>query len=71
MIKEYKLYVVGEDDPDPETWSIWSEYALVIARDKEEALKLLGELASEVHEVKLDSPKVLVVQPEPNWGSDI
>jgi hypothetical protein len=64
-----KLYVVGESTPDPEKWSMWSEYALVIASSEEEARKLAGKDAV-VQEIPMDKPLFLVGMTAPNWGED-
>lgn len=68
--KMMKLYVCGETSPDPEKWSIWSEYALVLAASPEEAAKLSER--TPVTEIPLDKPLYLVGMTEPtNWGDDL
>lgn len=68
----YRLWVIGEKSPNPEDWSIWSEYALVIARCAEEA-RSVGDASDldPVTEVPLTRPVLLVQLTEPNWGLDI
>jgi hypothetical protein len=66
-----KLFVVGERSPDPETWSPWGEFSLVIAADAEAALAAVnGESAPLVRmpvcEIPMDKPLYLVAMP----GSD-
>lgn len=67
-----KLYVVGEDAPDPSKWSIWSEWSLVLAGTPDQARELAGESAGAlVCEIPLDKPIHLVTMPEPAWGDDL
>ncbi len=65
-----KLYVVGESSANPDDWSVWTEWALVIAPDANEALRL-AERAGPVTEIPMDAPLHLVRMPEPNWGADV
>lgn len=65
-----KLFVAGETSPNPDDWSIWSEWSLIIAETAEEASKLDGLNRSCV-EVTMQKAMVLVTMPEPNWGSDL
>lgn len=72
MTDNYKLFVVGESSPDPENWSIWSEYSLVIAKGEDEARRLAekdGE--TPVAEIPLTAPLYILTQSEPNWGEDL
>ena len=57
-----KLWVVGEDSPDPDTWSVWGEYCLVIAADEKQARELAYDRfgTEPVCEVPLDTPALLV-----------
>ena len=64
-----KLFVVGETSPDPEKWSIWSEYALVLAESSAEAEKMTNN--SPATEIPLDKPLYLVQITEPSWGDDV
>lgn len=66
-----KLFVVGEASPDPKTWSQWSEYALVIAADADEARRIAGRHGDLVSEIPMDKPTYLVGMTEPDWGEDI
>ena len=73
-----KLWVVGEDTPDPKKWSIWSEYVLVIAADEAEARRIAECDPTEsvykmesVCEIPMDKPLCLVRMAEPSWGDDI
>lgn len=66
-----KLYVVGENTPDPEKWSIWSEYALVLADSPEQAQELSDRKGEPVCEIPTDKPLYLVGITEPNWGEDL
>lgn len=38
--KTFRLYVVGESSGDPDTWSMYGGWALVIASSPEDALVL-------------------------------
>ena len=68
----FKLYVVGEETSDPENWSVWSEYALVIATDEADARRLAGQGdAICVTEILMDRSIHLVSMHEPNHGNDI
>jgi hypothetical protein len=67
---EMKLYVVGEDTADPDQWSQWSEYALVIAEDEQKAIELSGRHGPAT-EIPMDRPLYLVGMTEPNHGDDI
>lgn len=64
-----KLFVVGESDPNPANWNIWSEYSLVIAKNEQEAKKIGDDVICA--EIPLDNPMILVKQNEPNWGEDL
>lgn len=66
-----KLFVVGESSPDPEKWSIWSEWALVVAESEDAARKMDGRDEKAVTEVPMDKPLYLVKMPEPAWGDDL
>lgn len=56
----YKLWVVGESSSDPDDWSEWGYYELVIAKDREEALKVAGRKNEDyVAEVLMDKAKYL------------
>jgi len=59
------LYVVGESNPDPESWLPWSEFSLVIARTPEEARELVGEIDdAPVAVISMDKSKHLITMPE-------
>jgi len=64
-----KLFVVGEESSDPKKWSIWSEYALVIAESANEAEKMVK--GSPATEIPIEKPVILVQMTEPNWGEDL
>lgn len=66
-----KLWVVGESNPEPEEWSIWSEASIVIANTKEEAIELDGRDYENACEIIMDRPQLLIRMPEPAWGSDL
>lgn len=66
-----KLYVVGEDTPDPKNWSIWSEWELVIAPDAATALTMATSPTGKFCEIPMDKPLHLVAMSEPAWGDDI
>jgi hypothetical protein len=57
-----KLYVVGEDSPDPDTWSDWGSRVFVIASSIDEAIRLAGtdDIAAEV---KFSRPGILCYEP--------
>jgi len=63
-----KLFVCGELHPHPEDWSIWSEWALVIAEDEEAAIKLSGRLSAT--EIPMDKALYLHGTTQPDWGDD-
>lgn len=65
-----KLYVVGEGTADPDQWSQWSEYALVIAEGEEQAMDLSGRLGPAT-EIPMDKPLYLLGMTGPNIGDDI
>ena len=65
-----KLWVVGENSPNPEEWSIWSEYSLVVAGTAEQACELVGRRAPAT-EIPLVKAQVLVKMSEPDWGEDL
>jgi hypothetical protein len=65
----YKLFVCGESSPNPEDWSAWSEYSIVIAKDEKEACEISGDMFAT--EIALEKPMLLVKMPEPNLGEDI
>ena len=67
-----KLYVVGETTADPKEWSMWSEYALVIAANETDARRIAerGDDAS-LAEIPMDKPLFLIGMTEPNHGDDI
>ena len=68
-----KLFVVGESSPDPEKWSIWSEWSLVIAADEDQAKEMAGAggASQDVCEIPMDKPLYIVKMSEPNHGDDI
>lgn len=65
-----KLFVAGEDSPNPDNWSKWSEWSLIIAQTAEEASRLDG-LNRPCVEVSMEKATVLVTMQEPAWGSDL
>ena len=65
-----KLFVVGEDMPNPDKWSMWSEPTLVIAENEEQALKVASQ-SGPVCEIPMDKPLYLMKQTEPAWGDDL
>ncbi len=68
----FSLWVVGESSSNPEEWSQWSEYSLVIARDEKEALYLAGYRADgPCRRVPMTGPLHLVTMQEPNLGPDL
>lgn len=71
MSEELKLWVVGESDPDPSTWSIWNEYAIVLAPNAEAAIEMVGPGYDKAAEIDTTKPVVLAVMPEPAWGEDL
>ena len=67
-----KIWVVGESSPDPETWSRWSEFSIVVAATKEEAKALADAHQTDaVTEIPMDRPLRLCSMPEPAWGRDV
>ncbi len=67
----FGLYVVGEGQPNPEYWSPWSEWSLVIARTTEEAQDLAECLGAPCCRIPMDKALNLVTMPEPRMGSDL
>ena len=68
------LYVVGEDNPDPETWARWGGWELVIAPDAETAISMAsGTLGCAVCEIPMDKPMRLHSCPDTSWtmGEDL
>lgn len=66
------LYVVGESSPNPDDWSIWSEYKLVTASSPDEARQIAGvNDRTPVAAVDMSKPQVLITAGEPSWGNDI
>ena len=65
-----KLWVVGENSPNPEEWSMWSEFSLVVAETAKQACELDGRRCSAV-EIPLDKARVLLKMSEPDWGEDL
>jgi len=59
MKRKLRMYVLGEDTPDPETWGLYGDFALVLAYDKRQALRFYQSLQVAT-EVPLDKPKLLV-----------
>ena len=68
---EFKLYIVGEKSANPNDWSIWSEHAIVIARDEQEAKEISNRRSEDVTEIPLNRAVCLVSMSEPNWGDDL
>ncbi len=67
-----KLYVVRESTPDPDKWSMWSEWSLVIAADETQARQLTDEGPhTPACEIPLSKAMHLVTMSEPNHGEDI
>lgn len=67
-----KLYIVGEYSSDPENWSAWSEWSLVIAESPEQARKLANAGDSEiVTEIPMNKAVLLYTMPEPRMGDDL
>jgi len=64
-----KLFVCGESSGKPETWSIWSEWSLVIAETKEQAIEMTGE--TKVAEVSMDKAMLICKMSEPDFGDDL
>jgi hypothetical protein len=55
------LYVVGARSPNPDDWSEWGEWSLVIAENPERAMELAHEAASGIPiEVNMSSPARLI-----------
>jgi len=72
MRKKLKLFVVGECSPDPNTWSIWTEYSLVIAESEDQARELAnGYKVQPVCEIPLNKAVLLCRNYEPDWGDDL
>lgn len=71
MGKKMKLFVIGEDTPDPDKWSIWSGWRLVLAPDLEAALALVDRASEIACEIPMDKPLVLAAMQEPNWQDDL
>ena len=64
---ELKLFVLGEYSPNPDEWAENGEIALVVARDKDEAMALYP--IRPATEISLNHPFVLCVLP--HYGADI
>jgi hypothetical protein len=64
-----KLFVVGEDSPDPRKWSGWSGWSLVIAADEAQAISLADGVGPATA-IPMDAPLYIMSAPEP-WGEDV
>ncbi len=64
-----KLFVVGQKSSDPGEWSPLSDYAIVLASDKDEAIRLSQLPSNAVAEIPLSIPMVLSVveSPAADW----
>lgn len=67
----FGLYVVGEGQPNPEDWSAWSEWSLVIAHTMEEAQDIAERPGAPCCRIPMDKALHLVTMPEPRIGSDL
>lgn len=58
-----KLFVVNQTDgAAPDEWSEFRDTFMVIAKDKDQALELVGDLSNGMaSEVAFDTPKVLLM----------
>jgi hypothetical protein len=66
--KELKLFVIGEQSPDPDDWAFGSlPSALVIAHDAEEAKRLAPSACGEPVEIAFDKPKKLLFENTGGW----
>ena len=67
-----KLFVVGNESPDPEEWSEWNEVAIVVAETAEEAKKLCAFGEQRVAEIPMDKAQLIYQAPSPElwWGED-
>lgn len=66
-----KIWVVGENTPNPKKWSIWSEVGIIIAETKEDALRLDGRGNSQACEIPMNEEQVLIQLHEPDFGEDL
>lgn len=66
-----KLFVLGETSSNPDDWSIWSEWWLVIAESPEKALEMAEGRHSQVTEIPMDRALIVATMTEPNWGEDL
>lgn len=67
-----KLFVFGTSNPNPTEWSTWNEITLVLAKDYDQARKMMGVDRYEKYaEVDMTRPAILVSLSEPNWGDDL
>jgi type IV secretory pathway protease TraF len=67
----FGLYVVGEGQPNPEDWSPWSEWSLVIARSIEEAQHIAERRGVPCCRIPMVKALHLVTMQEPKMGSDL
>lgn len=62
-----KLFVYGQQNPNPEKWSEWQPTELVFAENADQAAQLVSEhgdvTASDMTEVCVDKPCVLLYTP--------
>lgn len=69
--KTMKIYVAGVDSSNPEQWSMWDEYALILA----ENIKQVESLTSfrPIHEIESDKPMILanIFSPDDFMGADL
>lgn len=67
-----KLFVVREDSPDPDKWSGWSEWSIVVAEDEADARAVVGEdPTTPVCEIPMNRRLHLVTMSEPRMGEDL
>jgi len=68
-IERLRLYVAGEGTGNPDDWSQWSEYSLLLAASVEQAETMTWKRP--IAEVDMSKPAVLVSLTEGNWGEDL
>ncbi len=59
-----KLFVLGESSANPAEWGGSGTWALVLARDAQEAVSLASEAGHSAVEVPFDAPKLLLFRSE-------
>lgn len=69
MKKRKTLFAVGTENPDPAQWKGWNEVELVLAEDKEHALRISG-YGPGYPVVEVNMTKAGLVMKMPAWNDD-